>query len=77
MIPLAIKTLPKTGSFTIFFFFFRFDGKCVIDENDLSEIINEGPKSKKFRDLIVWITDEIRVLAKIEEKVILKTQRTF
>lgn len=51
--------------------FSRFDGKSVTDEKDLSEIINDGPKSKKFRDLIVWITDEIRVLANIEEKVIL------
>lgn len=48
---------------------FRFDGKCVADEKDLSEILNDGPKSKKFRDLIVWITHEIKVLANIEEKV--------
>lgn len=50
-------------------YFSRYDGKCVSDEKDLSELINDGPKSKKFRDLIIWITDEIRVLANIEEKV--------
>lgn len=49
--------------------FFSYDGKGVTDETDLSELINDGPKSKKFRDLIIWITDEIRVLANIEEKV--------
>ncbi|KAJ6626126.1 Protein FAM98A [Pseudolycoriella hygida] len=46
-----------------------FDEKCVADEKDLSELIKDGPKSKKFRDLIVLITDEIRVLANIDEKV--------
>lgn len=51
------------------FFCLRYDGKTVADEKDLPEIINDGPKSKKFRDLIVWITDEIRALANIEEKV--------
>lgn len=51
------------------YFHFRFDGKCVTNQNDLSELIKDGPKSKKFRELITWITDEIRVLAKIEEKV--------
>lgn len=41
----------------------------MTDDKDLTELINDGPKSKKFRDLIIWITDEIRVLANIDEKV--------
>lgn len=38
----------------------------------LAEAINNGPKSAQFRQMIAWITNEIRVLGNVDEQVRLK-----
>jgi hypothetical protein len=40
-----------------------------LDENLFSESINEGFKNEDFRNLIIWLANEISELAKMEEKV--------
>lgn len=35
----------------------------------LADAINNGPKSLQFRQLIAWITNEIRVLGNMDEQV--------
>ena len=45
-----------------------YDGKLV-EENLFSEAINEGFKSEEFRNLIIWISNEISDLGCLEERV--------
>lgn len=48
----------------------------MIDENKFSEaIINDGFKNEDFRQLIIWLANEISELGRLEEKV--KNQRKF
>jgi Protein of unknown function (DUF2465) len=48
--------------------YFRYDGN-LINENAFSEAINEGFKNDQFRELIMWLSNEISDLGKLEEKV--------
>jgi hypothetical protein len=45
-----------------------YDGK-LMDENEFSEAINDGFKNEEFRLLIIWLSNEISELGKLEEKV--------
>jgi len=48
----------------------------LIDENKFSEaIINDGFKNEDFRLLIIWLSNEISELGRLEEKV--NNQRKF
>jgi hypothetical protein len=47
---------------------FRYDGR-LIDENAFGEAIGEGFKNEDFRCLILWLTNEIGGLGKLEERV--------
>lgn len=50
------------------FLTFRYNGK-LIDENEFSEALNGGFKNEEFRLLIIWLSNEISELGKLEEKV--------
>lgn len=45
-----------------------YDGKLT-DENAFSEAINGGHKNEEFRRLVMWLSNEIAEMGKIEEKV--------
>lgn len=40
-----------------------------MDENVFSEAIQEGFKNEEFRNLVIWLANEISELAKMEERV--------
>ncbi|KAL7039615.1 hypothetical protein ACKWTF_000051 [Chironomus riparius] len=40
-----------------------------MDENEFSEAINDGFKNEEFRLLIIWLSNEISELGKLEEKI--------
>lgn len=54
----------------LFLNFYRYDGKLT-DENEFSEAINDGFKNEELRLLIIWLSNEISELGKLEEKVII------
>ncbi|CRL01394.1 CLUMA_CG014466, isoform A [Clunio marinus] len=45
-----------------------YEGK-LLDENVFSEAISEGFENEDFRNLIIWITNEISLLGKLDEKI--------
>ncbi|XP_070504322.1 protein FAM98A [Chironomus tepperi] len=45
-----------------------YNGK-LMDENEFSEAINDGFKNEEFRLLIIWLSNEISELGKLEEKI--------
>lgn len=61
---------PLYQQISLFLSFLSYSGK-LLNENLFSEAITEGFKNEEFRSLVVWITNEISELAKMEEKVLL------
>ncbi|KAG5675289.1 hypothetical protein PVAND_005201 [Polypedilum vanderplanki] len=45
-----------------------YDGR-LIDENAFGEAISEGFKNEDFRNLVLWLTNEIAELGKLEERI--------
>lgn len=46
----------------------RYEGN-LLDENQFYQAINEGFKNEEFRNLIIWLSNEISELGKLDEKV--------